>query len=81
MSAITTPATPMQQPGIDLRELKRAAAKAEIFNGLKLVAIGTVITGVTYAIAPATGGFFVVSFAPLFGVFHALHGLYKLATA
>jgi uncharacterized membrane protein len=79
MSAITTPATPLPQ-GIDLREIKRAAAKAEILNGLKLVAIGAVITGVTYAIA-SPGGMFIVSFAPLFGVFHTLHGLYKLATA
>jgi len=80
MSAITTPATPMPQPGIDLRPLKRAAAKVEIFSGLKLVAIGTVITGVTYAIAPP-GGLFLISFAPLYGVFHTLRGLYKLATA
>jgi len=80
MSAITTPAAPMQQPGIDVRELKRAAAKKEIFSGLKMVAIGAVITGVTFAIA-SPGGFYLISFAPLFGVFHTLHGLYKLATA
>jgi len=80
MSAITTPVTALQQPGIDLRPLKRAAAKAEILSGLRMVALGAVITGVTYAIAPA-GGLFIVSFAPLFGVFHTLHGLYKLATA
>ncbi len=82
MAVITTPVAPLmqQQAEMDVRPYKQALAKAEIWAGLKMVAIGSVITGITYAIAPP-GGIFLVSFAPLFGVFHMLRGLFRLAAA
>jgi hypothetical protein len=68
-----------QQQAVDLRPLLRAVAKAEIWQGVKLFAIGTAITVGTYMIAP--GGLFLISFAPIYGVYHMLHGVYKLAAA
>jgi hypothetical protein len=79
MTSSLTGTTQQQQQAVDLRPLLRAVAKAEIWQGVKLFAIGTAITAGTYMIAP--GGLFLISFAPIYGVYHVLHGVYKLAAA
>ncbi|HEY1272899.1 MAG TPA: hypothetical protein VGF08_12975 [Terriglobales bacterium] len=70
------------QFAIDLKALARAAALKEVRQGLTMLVIGLVITVGTYAMADAAGGgLFLISFAPIYGIYHTLHGLWKLATA
>ena len=89
MATMTSSVTAAMQPSVipaqtqaqavDMRPLARVMAKAEIWQGVKLFVIGAAIIVGTYMIAP--GGLFLISFAPIYGVYHVFHGLYKLATA
>jgi hypothetical protein len=85
MATLTAPVpVPTHQlQAIDMRPLIRAAAAAELRQGLKMFAIGAVVTVGTFMLADAIGApIFLVSFGPLiYGAYHSIHGLYKLATA
>jgi hypothetical protein len=79
-------APPVAEPFYDqalelelLRDAERSRARGDIATGLVVLAIGLVITGITYGSASRAGGTYIIALGPIiFGLIRLFRGLSRL---
>jgi hypothetical protein len=81
--AATPPVTePFHDPALELhllRDAERAKGRGDVGIGVALLAIGLVITAVTYSSASHSGGTYIIALGPIIGgVFRLFRGLARL---